>query len=86
MNSTEFQKEVRLKYFGHLAEDHGKMCIHVSTEVFDSMSTPKVIEIDGVDTLCVAYPSTDNRGLVCYINDGDANSIAKHKLLKRQAV
>lgn len=72
MSSTEAKRCVNLKFFGHLAEDQEGSEISLILT-----NSPSVVSLDGVDVPCMAY-FNGRRGLVCYINDGDANSIARH--------
>lgn len=73
MNSTIYETRVRLKYFGHLAEDYkgGDTSVILS-------DSPSVFFIDGIETPCMAY-FKGQHGIVCYINDADANAYARRK-------
>lgn len=77
MNSTKSERRVSLKFFGHLAEDHegGETSLILS-------NSPSVVSIDGIETPCMAY-FNGRHGLVCYINDGDANSIARNQFTSK---
>lgn len=73
MNTTKSERRVSLKFIGHLAEEQGGG----ETSLILSNS-PSVVSIDGIETPCMAY-FNGHHGLVCYINDGDANSFARHQ-------
>lgn len=77
MNTTKSERRVSLKFIGHLAEDHegGETSLMLS-------KSPSVISICGIETPCMAY-FNGRQGLVCYINDGDANSIARNQFTSK---
>ncbi len=83
MDTTKSQN-IRLKYFGHLAEDLGKGYTTSAIPTGTKMTSPQIIDLNGVDVPCAAYFSgVEKDGLICYINDGDANAFARNQFIKR---
>lgn len=73
-------------FTGHLLEDLGKNGVIINNE--DVADGIYQVEVHGVETPCLGYfwseSPKNNRvikhGLVCYINDGDANAFARRQL------
>lgn len=82
--STTTSQNIRLKYFGHLAEDLGKGYATIAIPSDTKMTIPQIISLEVTDVPCAAYFSgAEKDGLICYINDGDANTIARNQFIKK---
>lgn len=78
------KSKIRLNYFGHLAEDLGTGYTTIAISADTEINSPQIINLNEVDVPCAAYFSgTEKDGLVCYINDGDANAFARNQFIKR---
>lgn len=79
MAKNELQS-IRLNFFGHLAEDlgNGYTTIAISKQI--PLTFPRIINLDGVETPCTAYYAGNGTdGVICYVNDGDANGFARQQ-------
>lgn len=74
---SKSENQVCLKYFGHLAQDRNESSVTIALS-----NSPQVVFLSGVETPCMAY-FTGNHGVVCYINDGDANAYARHQFTQK---
>lgn len=78
-------QSIRLNFFGHLAEDLGNGFITIVNPKHTPQISPRIINLTDVETPCVAYyPGNGADGVICYINDGDANSFARQQFVGNQ--
>lgn len=79
-------------FTGHLLEDLGNNTgvISNNSNLADGIY---LVEVHGIETPCIGYFWSESlksdcvikRGLVCYINDGDANAFARHQFSLKSA-
>lgn len=90
--AIEASQDSKWAFTGHLLEDLGNTN-GVITNKEKFADGIYLVEVHGVDTPCLGYFWSEclnnhraiQHGLVCYINDGDANAFARHQFSIKSA-